>query len=90
MTGPDPRPTPFRAVAATLYGTLLLVALAIPGGLVGSLRDRPPGPVTDRLLAAAEWVEAGLDATGISAVYAAAKARFRALSCGGPDSANPC
>lgn len=85
-----PRPGALRRAAITLYATLLLLALLIPGGIVGALRERPPGPVTEAALAVAEPVLAGLERLGLPAAYGALRERFRALSCGAPDSGNPC
>ena len=87
---PRRRPHSLRAAAVTLYATLLLLGLAIPGSVVGALRERPPGPVTDAALAVAEPIQAGLERLGIPAVYSALKERFRGLSCGAPESGNPC
>lgn len=87
---PERRPHALRAATVTIYATLALLALAIPGSIVGALRERPPGPFTNAALAVAEPVQAGLDRLGIPGLYAALKERFRALSCGAPESGNPC
>ncbi|MDB5589847.1 hypothetical protein [Enterovirga sp.] len=85
-----PRPHALRQAAVTIYVTLLLLGLLIPGSIVGALRERPPGPVTDVALALAEPIHAGLERLGVPALYGALKERFRAVSCGAPDSGNPC
>lgn len=81
---------PLRSAAVTIYGTLILLGLAIPGSVVGALQDGSPSPVKDAALAVAVRIQSAMEATGLPAVYEAAKARFRAISCGGPDSSNPC
>lgn len=87
---PGRRPHALRAAAVTLYLTLLLLALAIPGSVVDALRERPPGPVTNAALTVAEPIQAGLERLGVPALYTALKDRFRAVSCGAPESGNPC
>lgn len=88
--GTTARLRPLGATSVTIYATLLCLALAIPGSVVGALRDASPNPVTTRLLALATAIETGLDGTGLPPLYRAARERFRQISCGAPDSANPC
>lgn len=87
---PGRRRHALRAASVTVYATLLLLALAIPGSVVGTLRERPPGPFTNAALAVAEPIQAGLERLGIPAIYATLKERFRGISCGSPESGNPC
>lgn len=81
---------PLAAASVTIYATLLCLVLTTPGSVVGALRDASPNPVTIRLLALATAIETRLDGTGLPPLYRAAKERFRQISCGAPDSANPC
>ena len=96
MAPPDParppagRPARLRTIALTLYGTLLLVGLAIPDAIVSALREARPNPATVALLSVAEPVAGAIEATGVPRLYRAARGRFRQLACGGPDSENPC
>lgn len=82
--------SPLGAAAVTVYATLLCLGLAIPGSVVGALRDAPPNALTLAALSAATAVEAGLETTGLPALFRSARDRFRAIACGAPDSANPC
>lgn len=84
------RVRPLGAASVTIYATLICLGLAIPGSIVGALRDAPPSTLTAAALSLATRLEAGLEATGFPALYRAAKERFRQVSCGAPDSANPC
>lgn len=84
------RISPLGAAAVTVYATLFCLGLAIPGSVVGALRDAPPNALTLAVLSAAGAVEAGLETTGLPALFRTARDRFRAISCGAPDSANPC
>lgn len=88
--GPAPGRRALRQAALTLYGTLVLVGVAIPDAVVNALREAPPGVATAALLAAVEPAAGALEATGVPGVFRAARERFRQLSCGGPDSQNPC
>lgn len=78
------------AAAIVLYATLALLALAIPGSIVSTLRDAGPNAFTAVALPLAERWQARLEGIGLAGIYARAKARFRAIACGGPDSADPC
>lgn len=79
-----------RRAGLTLYGTLLLVGLAAPHSLVAALREARPHLVAEAVLAAAEPAAGLIEATGVPGLFRAARERFRLLSCGAPDSENPC
>ena len=84
------RARPLRGAAITLYATFLLLTVAIPGSVVGALRDAPRSVLTNALLAGAERVEAALETLGVPHPYRIAKERFRNAACAGQESENPC
>ena len=95
MTHPERRavtrdPSALASAALTIYVTLLLLGLAVPGSVVSALQDAPRSAVTQRALEAAEQVEGVMDRTGLPAAFQSLRERFREISCGGPASANPC
>lgn len=81
---------PLRAAAITIYASFLLLALTIPGSIVGALRAAPRTFLTEALLVGAERVEAALDSLGVPAPYRIAKEYFREAACAGPETGNPC
>lgn len=86
----DARPHRLRAVAVTIYATFAILGLAIPGAWVGALREASSTPLTRALLAVGEPLLSAIDAIGLTTPYRIAKERFREISCGPPDSGNPC
>jgi len=71
---------PLRAATVVIYGTLALLAIAIPQGLVNWLGDMNGNPVEAMLLRGAEAVQTASDVAGIGTLYKRARRVFIALS----------
>jgi hypothetical protein len=60
---------PVPTAGVVIYGTLVLLLIAIPQSVVNRLKDLDPGPVQDALLGAAESIEALSVRIGANAPY---------------------
>jgi hypothetical protein len=80
-----PRPAtrdahPVRTAAIVIYGTFVLLVLAVPQSLVSRLNDLDENPAQQVLLRAAEGVQAASRAVGLDVAYLRARAAFLALT----------
>jgi hypothetical protein len=75
---PGPQARPLRAAAVVIYGTLVLLAIATPQGLVNWLRDMKSGEIQETLLRGAEAVQTMSQRTGVAVPYIRARALFLA------------
>jgi len=82
---PPPAAKPLRAAALVIYGTLALLALAIPQSLTNWLRDMNENPVEALALRGAEVLQSAAERTGVPAVYRHARDAFIAISGVEPD-----
>jgi len=86
---PQPEPphpaTPLRTAALVIYGTLTLLALAIPQSLTNWLSDMNDNPVQQVALHGAEFWQGAAEWTGVPAVYRFARNGFIAVSGIEPD-----
>jgi hypothetical protein len=71
-----PQPRPLRASATVIYGTLLLLALTIPQGLVNWLKAFEPSAPQDVLLSAAIAVQSVSNTLGFNEPYYRARRVF--------------
>jgi len=82
---PPPPARPLHAAALVIYGTLFLLALAIPQSLANWLRDMNENPVEALALRGAEAWQAAAAKTRLPAVYRRARGVFIAISGVEPD-----
>lgn len=71
---------PLRTAAMVIYGTLLLLMLAVPQGLVNWLRDMEDNPAQQVILRGAEAVQIVSRRLHADTVYVQARAAFLALT----------
>ena len=71
-----PAANPLGAAAVVIYGTLALMALTIPRGLVNWSRDREPGARQQAMLATAQAIERFSSWSGINRPYEEAREIF--------------
>lgn len=88
--GRSARTGPLATAAIVIYATFALLLLAAPGSLAATLRELSPNPAIRAALVLAEGLEAAGERAGVAAFFRSARERFGRISCGGPDSANPC
>jgi hypothetical protein len=70
------QPHPLRASAAVIYGTLALLALTIPQGLVNWLKAFEPSAPQDILLTAALAVQSASNSLGLNEPFYRARRIF--------------
>jgi hypothetical protein len=68
-----------RATAVVIYGTLLLLAIAIPQAPVNWLRDMASNPVEETALRGAEALQKVSQRSGLAVPYLRARALFLTL-----------
>jgi hypothetical protein len=71
-----PQRYPLGAAAAVIYGTLLLLALTVPRGLVNWSRDLDPGTRQTVMLDVALAIRSAARSLGLDRPYEAARDRF--------------
>jgi hypothetical protein len=76
---------PLPAAAVVIYGTLALLALTVPRGLVNWSRDMEPGARQHAMLAAAQAIERFSSWAGVNRPYGRAREAFLKATGKGED-----
>jgi hypothetical protein len=71
---------PLRTAAAVIYGTLGLIAIAVPQSLTNRVRDINSTAIEEALLPAAEALQTASERAGLTVPYQRARALFLAVA----------